>query len=143
LTLFEVIEDVTAAEAGHRPPGVLHSIGTLVQHSALWKDVVRERLAGRAVDIDDPATNFPAFAPASWDRVRAAFEQAHTALAQAVAELSDSRLDDPLPGGGGSAWHQVTGAMHHDLYHAGQVALIRRALRGVPESEASLPAPSG
>lgn len=130
-TLRELVSDVSAAEAAARPAGVAHSIGTLVAHAALWKEVITARLNGQARTVTDPAENFPPVPADAWEATRNRLEVAHQELRDRVRTLDPTIVGRDLAAGDPpTAALQVLGVAHHDLYHAGQVAVIKRMLRG-------------
>ena len=128
------IRGITAREALWRPRPGRHNIWELVLHTAYWKCVVRRRLL-RDPDIEfpRPGANFPDL-PAkpnanAWKRDRALLDEQHALLRRAIARLAPAAL-------GRRAWRSqwtvaqnVYGIASHDLYHAGQIQLIKR-LRG-------------
>jgi uncharacterized damage-inducible protein DinB len=123
----EVLDGVTAAQAGKRVIPDAHTIGELVLHMACWKDVVRRRLAGEKVQVSD-AENFPKLAPGdtAWRAAREALDRAHQDLVAAVQSLDESKLDKPLVPGGSAGYVQLHGIIQHDLYHAGQIAILKK-----------------
>lgn len=130
-SLRELISDVSAPEAAARPAGVAHSIGTLVAHAALWKEVVTARLNGQARTVTDPAENFPRTPADAWGATRNRLDLAHQELCDRVRTLDPTIVGRALAAGDPpTAALQVLGVAHHDLYHAGQVAVIKRMLRG-------------
>jgi hypothetical protein len=56
--------------------------------------------------------------------------RAHVAFedAAAVKRSPEERLHENVPGNGHSYWYELLGILHHDLYHAGQIALLRKAV---------------
>jgi uncharacterized damage-inducible protein DinB len=129
--LFEILEGVTADRASARPIKSAHSIWELVLHIAAWDDAVRQRLGGVAVTLSD-AENFPPVTDTSEAAWRAALTQvrrAHHDLLAAVAGLPDSRLYDLVPGKEGghyTFYYMLHGVVQHELYHAGQIALLKK-----------------
>ncbi len=123
----EALEGVSAADAAARPPGCPHSIGELVLHMAAWKRAVARRLRGRAWSPSD-AENFPAFRARDWVRARATLAREHLALRAAVRGLRPAGLARPATAGGSVKYLQAHGVIHHDLWHAGQVMVLRRIL---------------
>ncbi len=124
----EVLQGVTAAKAEAKPlPGV-HSIWEIVLHIAAWEDVVRRRVNGEPVDLT-PAEDWPAVretGDAAWTDALAALKSRHLALRRTVARLSDARLKEEVPGMEYSHYHLVHGVIQHDLYHAGQIAILKK-----------------
>jgi uncharacterized damage-inducible protein DinB len=130
-SLFEILEGVTAAHAAARPIKRAHTIWELVLHIAAWDGAVLRRLGGAAVELSD-AENFPPVTDASetaWRKALADVRRAHEKLIAAVAALPDSRLDEIVPGKEGAHYtfyYMLHGVVQHELYHAGQIALLKK-----------------
>ena len=134
-SVFEILEGVTAEQAAARPIKHAHTIWELVLHIAAWDGAVLQRLGGVAVTLSD-AENFPAATDASetaWRKERAEVRLVHEKLVVAVAALPDSRLDDIVPGKEEEGVHytfyyMLHGVVQHELYHAGQIALLKKKM---------------
>jgi len=130
-SVFEILEGITAAQAAARPIAGAHTIWELVLHIAAWDGAVLRRLGGAAVELSD-AENFPAVTDTSEEAWRAALARVrhvHHDLAAAVAVLADSRLDDIVPGkeeAHHTFYYMLHGVVQHELYHAGQIALLKK-----------------
>ena len=131
--VLEALAGVTAAQAHARPLANAHSIWELVQHIAVWEDVGRRRLTGDRAQI---AISSPEDWPppedtseAAWDQVKAALDRGHQALVEAVARVSETRLDEPIFEGMSTVYVTLHGVIQHDLYHAGQIAILKKAIR--------------
>jgi uncharacterized damage-inducible protein DinB len=130
-SVFEILEGVTAAQAASRPIAGAHTIWELVLHIAAWDGAALRRLGGAAVELSD-AENFPAGADASeaaWRAALARVRRVHEELVAAVAALPDSRLHDIVPGKEGAHYtfyYMLHGVAQHELYHAGQIALLKK-----------------
>ena len=130
-SLFEILEGVTAARAAARPIAGAHTIWELVLHVAAWDGAVLQRLGGLAVELSD-AENFPPVRDTSegaWRAALARVRRGHEELVAAVASLPDSRLDDMVPGKEGTYYtfyYMLHGVVQHELYHAGQIALLKK-----------------
>ena len=130
-SLFEILEGVTAAQAAARPIAGAHSIWELVLHIAAWDGAVLRRLGGVAVELSD-AENFPRVTDAgeaAWRSALAQVRRVHEGLVAAIAGLSDSRLYEMVPGKQGAHYtfyYTLHGVAQHELYHAGQIALLKK-----------------
>jgi len=130
-SLTEILEGVTAARAAAHPIAGAHSIWELVLHIAAWDGAVLRRLGGVAVELSD-AENFPAVSEASeaaWRKAVAEVRRVHGELVAAVSALPDSRLGDSVPGKEGehyTFYYMLHGVVQHELYHAGQIALLKK-----------------
>jgi uncharacterized damage-inducible protein DinB len=130
-SLFELLKGVSAKQAAARPIGNAHSIWELVLHIAAWDGALLRRLAGDAVEPSD-AENFPRVtdeSEAAWRKALAEVRRVHEELIDAVAKLPDSRLDEMVPGKKGAHYtfyYMLHGVVQHELYHAGQIALLKK-----------------
>jgi uncharacterized damage-inducible protein DinB len=127
----ESLAGVTAAQAHARPLANAHSIWELIQHIAVWKNVGRRRLEGdrAAIEISSPE-DWPSADDTSetaWEQSRAALDSGHEALREAISRIREERLDEPILEGMSSVYVTVHGVIQHDLYHAGQIAMLRKA----------------
>ena len=118
----QVLKGVSAAQAAHKPIPSAHSIWELVLHMATWQDVVRRRALGEKVKVtvkDETA----------WKAAVTRLEAVHRDLERTVANLPERRLDEALVPGGNIGFVQLHGIVQHDLYHAGQIAILKKVLR--------------
>lgn len=110
---------VAAREAAWRPGPGRHNIWELTLHAAYWKYVVRRRLLQeKRGSFVLPGSNFfkrpDELSEAAWKQDLAILESEHRKLRAAVARIR--RGHEPL----------IRGIVAHDLYHAGQIRLLRR-----------------
>jgi uncharacterized damage-inducible protein DinB len=128
----EVLEGITAAQAHARPLQNAHNIWELVQHIAVWEEVGRRRLQGdpAEIPISSPEDWPPAedASEAAWEKSKEVLERGHQALVAAISRVSESRLDEPILAGKSSVYVTLHGVIQHDLYHAGQIAILKKAL---------------
>lgn len=128
-SLRELLADVTAAQAVAKPVPGAHSIWELVHHISAWEEVVRRRLAGEVViDIPDEV-NFPVIIDASetaWEATLQALAAGNQALRDSIKQFDESRLEESVPGMSYSYYFMLHGAVQHALYHAGQIALLKK-----------------
>lgn len=131
--LFEILHGVTAAQAAARPIRGAHRIWEVVQHVAVWNDAGRRRMAGEVVQ-PPPHEDWPAVkdeSPEAWQRTLAHLKQTLDALASAVEACPDARLSEKVPGKEPdfyTLYYMLHGIVQHALYHAGQIALLKKAL---------------
>ena len=134
-SLLATLPRLTASQAAARPVVQGHTIWEIVLHLAVWIDTVRQRLeTGRVLSLM-PEQDWPA-QPTEYDdeRWQAALQhlrRAHQQLLSVVAEIRDEELDDEIgqePGAGYSVYVLLHGLAQHNLYHAGQISLLRKAL---------------
>jgi hypothetical protein len=123
------IRQVSARQAAWRPGRTRHNIWELVVHAAYWKYAVWRRLKGeRRGSFPLKGSNWfarPGGSEAAWRADIALLDRTHSALREAIADLQPRDLE-PAPGGAASTFALVTGIAAHDLYHAGQIQLLKR-----------------
>ena len=126
----ELLNGVTADQALARPLAGAHNIWELVMHIGVWLSVARRRLAGHTVE-PTPEQDWPPVdggSPAAWQQTLAALEQEHAQLQAAVRSLPESSLDSQTPGKKHSQAFLLHGVIQHNLYHAGQIAMLKKAM---------------
>ncbi len=133
-TLRGALRGVGAAQAAWRASPHSHNIWELTVHAAYWKYAVRRLITG------EKRGSFP-LEGSNWferpERRGSALERAwrgdlqllrseHQLLRAAVAALPDAALKQRAPGSAYSLGFAIRGIAAHDLYHAGQVQLLKR-----------------
>jgi uncharacterized damage-inducible protein DinB len=126
----ELLSDVTAERAAARPIPGAHSIWEITLHIMTWERVVRLRLDGDMPDDPPDEENWPKVSDTSqqsWQKTIAELEEGNKALRDAIARLDQLRLDEIVPEKVYSFYFMLHGVIQHDLYHAGQIALLKKA----------------
>jgi uncharacterized damage-inducible protein DinB len=136
--LRQILEGIDYRQAAHRPLPGAHTIWELVLHMISWKNEVRRRIGG-APAAEPLEGDWPTASSATadgWRDALAALEASHRSLVSAVASLPEDQLfkptNDPREGESGvGVDHYVLlhGIVQHDVYHAGQIALLKKAAR--------------
>ena len=134
-SVLETLEGITARQAGAHPiPGV-HSIWELVAHIAAWENACRRRLTGDRAELSTDE-DWPAISDtseAAWARTKSELIEGHRKLRESIAFLTEARLDEPILQDMRSVYVTLHGVIQHDLYHAGQIAVLKKAAFG-PEN---------
>ncbi len=123
----ELLEDATEEQARARPIANAHSIVELVVHVRTWMDAASERLAGSTRELTTEE-DWSDVAQTSWLAVLDELDNAESRLCDAVARLRPEDLDQPVAGRTYSVYKLVHGVIQHNLYHAGQIALLKKML---------------
>jgi uncharacterized damage-inducible protein DinB len=127
--LLELLADVDAATAATKPIADVHSIWELVLHIAAWDAASLRRLAGEICQPDG-TDNFPVPpkpTAAAWRKAVSDAKRIHNQLVKTVASLPGSRLRDRVPGKKYDFYFMLHGVAQHELYHAGQIAILKKA----------------
>jgi hypothetical protein len=126
--LRQAIRGVTAKQAAWRPGPGLHNIWEETLHAAYWKYAVRRRIeGGKSGSFALKGSNFfPRPEPgksneAAWRADKELLEREHRALRSAISKVL------PTPRGA-KLRRQLYGVAFHDVYHAGQIRLLRRLM---------------
>jgi uncharacterized damage-inducible protein DinB len=130
--VFEVLQGVSARRAAARPVAGAHSIWEVVLHIAAWEHVAARRLAGEPTS-PTPAQDWPAVggrSAAAWRRALRLLERRHREAARAIANLTEAALERRAAGESYSAYVLAHGAAQHGIYHAGQIALLKKGTLG-------------
>ncbi|HEX2443335.1 MAG TPA: DinB family protein [Vicinamibacterales bacterium] len=128
------IRGLTPAAATWRPAKNRHNIWELVVHAAYWKYVVWRRLTGQKRGsfplkgsnwFARPETN----SPDAWRADVGMLDRMHAELRKAIAALPERELHVTPRGSTVSNFAIIAGVAAHDLYHAGQIQLLKRLAR--------------
>jgi uncharacterized damage-inducible protein DinB len=114
--VMELLADIDAAKAAARRIAGAHSIWELSLHIAAWNKAAVRRLSGDVTDTSDEA----------WQRTLELLRSNHRELQEAISGLDDARLDQPILEGMSSVYVTLHGVIQHNLYHAGQIALLKK-----------------
>jgi uncharacterized damage-inducible protein DinB len=128
--VMEILEDVDALTAAARPIANVHSIWELLLHVAVWDGAALTRLAGSKCQPTGDA-NFPPLTrptEGAWRKAVSDAKRTHDKLVRTVSDLSEERLRDRVPGKRYNFYHLLHGIAQHELYHAGQMAILKKAL---------------
>lgn len=127
-SLKELVSDVTAERAAARPLAGAHTIWEIVLHIAAWNEGARLRLAGERAELSTeedwpPVTDT---SEGAWLAALATLERNNQRLRDALDSLDEARLNEPIVEGMSSVYVTLHGVIQHDLYHAGQIALLKK-----------------
>lgn len=129
------LRGVTPQRAAWRPADGRHNIWELAVHAAYWKYAAWRRLTGaRRGSFPLAGSNFlvrpqePTLR--AWRADLALLDEMHHTLRAAVAATDPAGLDRPSAQQGVTRRGLLTGIAAHDLYHAGQIQLLKRLAEG-------------
>jgi len=122
--LRQSLQGVSAKDAAWRPGPGLHNIWELALHSAYWKYAVWRRI------LNGPRGSFvlkgsnwftspESHTEAAWRRDRKLLEDTHRKLYATIADPRNARVIEKQT-------RMIFGVAFHDVYHAGQIRLLRR-----------------
>jgi len=128
-TLKGVLRGVDEQLASWRPAPERHTIWELMVHCAYWKYTVRRRILGEkrgAFPLKGSNWFTRPDVEANWNTELRLLTDTHRSLRDAVESLAAAKLD-VVPVGSTHTFAQlISGVAAHDLYHAGQIQLMKR-----------------
>jgi uncharacterized damage-inducible protein DinB len=132
-SVLEILEGVDAETAAARPMADAHTIWEIVLHIAVWDGAALVRMNGKVTQPTGDKDWPPArdLSPAAWKSALQHLKKTHAGLVNAVENLPESRLTDKVPGKEPdfyTFYYMLHGIAQHELYHAGQIALLKKAV---------------
>ncbi len=127
------IRRLSAGEAAWRPRPDRHNIWELVMHAAYWKYAVKRKL------LNEKRGSFPSkgsnwvvrpqeLSESAWNADRLLLDEIHQSFRQAIATMDPRMLNRNFGGSKFKCVRSIYGVAAHDIYHTGQIALIKRLL---------------
>ncbi len=138
--LQELLKDVTPQQAARRTISGAHTIWEIVLHIAAWESAAGAALSGAAMPALPWEGNWPAAAGARWEDAQAFLKRATDELESQVRKLPAARLAEIVPGREYSIYFLLHGVVQHNLYHAGQIALLKKQPEAAPSAVARVAA---
>jgi uncharacterized damage-inducible protein DinB len=142
-SVLEALKGLTPQEASFKPPTV-HTIAELIYHMTSWRLFAIKRLQGdNQYLIDDEKKNFGSNPKVDSFELETLIMELSLSQDELLKELSkreDEFLDEIVPGSEYSFYTLIHGVIQHDIYHTGQIILIKKlaAAKGVKNEELDL-----
>ena len=129
-SVMHMLEGIHAEDASKHAIRDAHSIWEIVHHIGAWNRIVRQRLDGESVKVTTERDWPPVWevSEIAWKRALETLCESRAALRKLVENLRDDQLEEKLAEGGVSRYTALHGIVQHDLYHAGQIAILKKAL---------------
>lgn len=129
------LEGVTAEIASTSPVPNGHTIWEIVLHICFWQNQARKYLETGLMSLPEKS-DWPEVGEATegnWQKTLQALDQSHQDFAATLASLGEEKLDEILGqerdkelGTGLSHYVTIHGVIQHNLYHAGQIVLLKK-----------------
>lgn len=132
-TYMEKLADVTEKEAFTPPMNGVHTIAELVAHVIYWRTPLIKGLKGEEDhmgSVEDPDNWVPLdkLKARGWKKLLADFETSQEELLSLLQSAKPSFFKEEYSPG--NSWEYVTeGIAQHDVYHLGQLALVKKMIR--------------
>lgn len=133
-SVMAVLDGVDATAARQRPLAAGHSIWELALHVIAWRHEVERRLGGKPPTLPEEG-DWPEIGEgeSAWAAVLERLDASHRSLVAAISTLAEADLERTVGegreaglGSGVSVAVMLHGVVAHDVYHAGQMALLKK-----------------
>lgn len=130
-SIMEILEDVTPEEALQHPVAGAHSIAELVPHINAWAAAALQGLDGQPIELAATEDWPPVTADYDWSVALQQLGETTSQLGERIKAMSDAQLSTNVYGSGRHypAYALLHGVVQHNLYHAGQLAVLKKAIR--------------
>jgi hypothetical protein len=131
----EILEGVTAPQAFSHPIASAHSIWELVLHLEAWCKLADGAVQGVAIPAWATMPKEQDWPPVvangqrAWQQAVASCFASHLKLVEAIKNFADERLGSAVPGRTYNFYRLFQSMTQHAVYHGGQIALLKKALR--------------
>lgn len=129
--LKSLLQGLLAEDASKHAIEGAHSVWELVLHLTAWNDFMRHELMGERAEVTTEKDWPPVWdaSEVAWKRALESLSESHNRLRQVAAGLRDDQLDEvPVTRTSNTRYVMLHGVVQHNLYHAGQIALLKKAM---------------
>ena len=130
-SVMETLNGVSSEKAISKPIAGAHCIWEIVLHISAWQDAVKRRLQGDPANLTDEEDWQPLIdvSEDAWQKDITQLKKSMDNLIAIVEEFDQSKLIEKAAGQNYSNYFMLHGLVQHDIYHAGQIALLKKILK--------------
>lgn len=130
VTILDTIHDITAIEAATQING-LNSIWQILKHMLEWRKTNLKRVNGKILsapsnnfifEILDPSEN-------AWKKLKSDFNTSQIEWLLFIQDFDAKKFDIVYEANQHTYYEHIQGVLQHDVYHLGQIVLIKKMLR--------------
>ena len=136
-SITEILKGIAAQQAGMRPSPNVHTIAELVHHMTAWRDFTINMLNGNFEykvvvngEIDWPVIE--SCSEDDWKGLKERLQRSQETLESLIGSATDDQLDQPAGNRPFPVRVVVEGVTDHDMYHGGQIMLIKKLVATFP-----------
>jgi uncharacterized damage-inducible protein DinB len=130
LPVKQVLQGINAQQAARRISLNTHTIWELVRHMAAWRNFAFQKIAGdKSFDILNSEQDWPSIKSSdesNWQIDLQVLDNRQQQLLQAINTMDDQDLENVVYGREYTFYILLHGIIQHDLYHTGQMALLKK-----------------
>jgi uncharacterized damage-inducible protein DinB len=127
------LSDISAEVASKKPLNLNHSIAEIVCHMTAWRNFAIEKIKGNAdYEVWDTELNWQTIAALTqeeWQLIKSNLQTSQTELLKQIEQLPEHLLNAQVEGRKYNLRLLLQGIAQHDVYHAGQIAIIKKLVR--------------
>lgn len=128
------LRGISAEQAAWRVAAERHNIWEIVVHAAYWKYTVRRRLLGEkrgsfALKGSNWFARSDSVTAKAWKNDLHLLDECHRSMREAIAAIPESKLNIKPPNSKYTNAAVIYGIANHDIYHAGQIQLLKRLMK--------------
>lgn len=126
--VYEILQNINYTSAARNKIENAHNICDIVAHIAVWKDAAIRFLNGEDVKVPDEIDwcKAVAYDESGWEIIKTSLYTVHQQLVEKVKTFPDEKLNEIVPGKDFTFYVLLHGVMQHDVYHAGQIAILKK-----------------
>ncbi len=131
LGLLEVLKGVTAEEGFAKPWPGFQSIAGHIHHILYWMNFTIKAINGVIIKVS-PEEDWPKESDhpeMEWKNLLQTLENQHHLLIKSLSDLSETRLEETVVDKEFNYYFLLHGVIQHNIYHTGQIALIKRMVK--------------
>ena len=128
-SLTEILAGVSTERAVAHPVSNIHSILEIILHLTFTQDIMRRRIEGEDVIINGAEDLFfvETASEAEWKEAVEMLEISHQQLRKIIHNLSEADLHRKVVDRDHTVYFLLEGLIQHLTYHAGQIAILKKA----------------
>lgn len=127
-SVMKTLEGIDAVQAAARPLGERHTIWELVDHMTYWLEEAHKALKAKEMPRPEKVMDWPRMRSGEdqWRESVSRLEAAVNMLLDELTTWNTKDLEKTVAGANYSYRQMLHGAVHHNLYHTGQIAILKR-----------------
>lgn len=126
----KILSGISANTAFIKPDKLNHSVAEIVKHITAWHYFVIEKMKGNSnYEVWETELNWQkinSLNEKEWKKIQNDFLESHAQLLQQIEQMSEAILSQQVDGRKYNFRLMLQGIAQHDIYHAGQIALIKK-----------------